>query len=113
MLLALVTGQRCQTIQTLNIEQMARSDDRWCFHINTLLKTSRPGKHLGTIEIKAFTEDKAICPVNVLKEYVARTLPLRKNTPQLLLSYQKPHKPVSSETIGNWIKKTLTRTGLA
>lgn len=112
MLLALVTGQRCQTIQALNIEQMVRSDDMWCFHINTLLKTSRPGKHLGTIEIKAFTEDKAICPVNVLKEYVARTLPLRKNTPQLLLSYQKPHKPVSSETIGNWIKKTLTRTGI-
>ena len=88
MLLALVTGQRCQTIQALNIEQMVRSDDRWCFHINTLLKTSRPGKHLGTIEIKAFKEDKAKCPVNVLKEYVARTLPLRNNTPQLLLSYQ-------------------------
>ena len=77
-----------------------------------MLKTSQPGKHLGTIEIKAFTEDKAICPVNVLKEYVARTLPLRKNAPQLLLSYQKRHKPVSSETIGNWIKKTLTRTGI-
>ena len=76
------------------------------------VKTSRPGKHLGTIEIKAFTEDKAICSLNVLKEYVARTLPLRKNTPQLLLSYQKTHKLVSSETIGNWIKKTLTRTGI-
>ena len=36
MLLALVTGQRSQTIQALNIEQMVRSDDRWCFHINTL-----------------------------------------------------------------------------
>ena len=72
--------------------------------MNTLLKTSRPGKHLGTIEIKAFTANKAICPVNVLEEYVARTLPLRKDTPQLILSYKKPHKPVSSETIGNWIK---------
>ncbi len=112
MLLALVTGQRCQTIQVLNIEQMVKSDDMWSFHINKLLKTSRPGKHFGKIEIKAFTADKVICPVNILKEYVARTLPLRKNNSQLLLSYQKPHKPVSSETIGKWIKKTLTKTGI-
>ncbi|CAB3990623.1 Hypothetical predicted protein [Paramuricea clavata] len=34
MLLALVTGQRCQTIQVLNIEQMVNSDDMWSFHIN-------------------------------------------------------------------------------
>ena len=112
MLLALVTGQRCQTIQVLNTEQLVRSDDMWSFHINKLLKTSRPGKHFGKIEIKAFTEDKLICPVTALKEYVARTLPVRQQNSQLLLSYQKPHKPVSSETIGKWIKKTLTRAGI-
>ena len=38
MLLALVTGQRFQTIQVLNIEQMVKSDDMWSFHINKLLK---------------------------------------------------------------------------
>ena len=112
MLLALVTGQRCQTIQVLNTEQLVRSDDMWSFHINKLLKTSRPGKHFGKIEIKAFTEDKLICPVTALKEYVARTLPVRQQNSQLLLSYQKPHKPVSSETIGKWIKKILTRAGI-
>ncbi len=111
-LLALVTGQRCQTIQVLNIEQLVRNDDMLSFHINKLLKTSRPGKHFGMIQIKAFTEDKVICPVTVLKEYVARTLPLRKNNSQLLLSYRKPHKPVSSETIGKWIKKTLSSAGI-
>jgi site-specific recombinase XerD len=63
------------------------------------------GKHFGKIEIKAFT-------VTVLKECLARTLLLRKNNIQLLLSYQKPHKPVSSETIGKWIKKTLTKAGI-
>ena len=84
----------------------------WSFHINKLLKTSRPGKHFGMIEIKAFTEDTVICPVTVLKEYVARTLPLRKNNSQLLLSYWKPHKPVSSETIGKWIKNTLSSAGI-
>jgi hypothetical protein len=29
MLLTLVTGQRCQTIQVLNIEQMVKSDDMY------------------------------------------------------------------------------------
>jgi hypothetical protein len=78
---------------------MVKSDDVWSLHINKLLKTYRPGKHFGKIEIKAFTGDKVIRPITVLKEYVARTLPLRKNNFQLLL------KPVSSETIAKWIKK--------
>ena len=112
MLLALVTGQRCQTIQALNIEQMVKNDEMWSFHINKLLKTSRPGKHFGTIEIKTFAEDKVICPVTALKAYVARTLPLRKNNSQLLLSYRNPYKSVSSETIRKWIKKTLARAGI-
>ena len=84
----------------------------WSLHINKLLKTSRPGKHFGKIEIKAFTADKVIRPKTVLKEHVARTLPLRKDNFQLLLSYQKAHKPVSSEAIGKWIKKSLTKASI-
>jgi hypothetical protein len=87
MLLALVTGQRCQTIQALNIKHMVMHDDVWSFHINKLLKTSRLGKHFEMIEIKAFPSDQVICPITVLKEYVARTLPLRQNNCQLILSY--------------------------
>ena len=87
MLLALVTGQRCPTIQALNIKHMVMHDDVWSFHINKLLKTSRLGKHFEMIEIKAFPSDQVICPITVLKEYVARTLPLRQNNCQLILSY--------------------------
>jgi hypothetical protein len=36
----------------------------------------------------------------------------KEQLPTILLSYQKPHKPVSSETIGKWIKKTLTKAGI-
>ncbi len=58
-----VMGQPCQTIEVLNVQQMVQNDSMWSFHINKLLKTSRPGKHFGMIEIKTFTEDKVICPV--------------------------------------------------
>ena len=52
-----------------------------------------------------------MCPVSVLKEYVARMLPITRNHSQLLSSYKKPHKPVS-ETSDKWLKKVLTRTGI-
>ena len=34
------------------------------------------------------------------------------NNAQLLLSYHKPHNPVSTATIGRWLKEVLKRVGV-
>ena len=57
-------------------------------------------------------EDKTLCVVSCIKEYVKRTQPLRKDNTQLLLSFCKPFKPVSTDTIGRWLKKSLDRAGI-
>ena len=57
MLIALMSGQRCQTIHALNISQMTLLDDLCIFFIKELLKTSKPGKHFGRLELKAFDHD--------------------------------------------------------
>ena len=97
-----------QTLQALDVKSMALTDEHCIFYIQKLLKTSRPGKHFGQLHLNAF-EDKTLCVVSCIKEYVKRTQPLRKDNTQLSLSFCKPFKPVSTDTIGRWLKKSLER----
>ena len=112
MLLVLLSGQRCQTIHALDVSHVTLTDENCIFYVQKLLKTSRPGKHLGRLEFRNFDEDKKLCIVTVLKEYVHRTQLTRGNFTQLLLSYCKPFKPVCTDTIARWLKKVLENAGI-
>ena len=52
MLVASLSGQRCQTIYALDVNNMVLTKDRCTFYIQELLKTSRPGKHFGKLELR-------------------------------------------------------------
>ncbi len=111
MLLALITGQRCQTISFLKLSEMVFSDEKCIFYVNTLLKQSKAGKHILPIELLAFKENENLCIINVLKEYLTRTEKIRIGD-FLLISWRKPHKKVTKDTISRWIKETMTRSGI-
>ena len=49
MLVASLSGQRCQTIHALDVNNMVLTKDCCTFYIQELLKTSRPGKHFGQL----------------------------------------------------------------
>ena len=53
-----------------------------------------------------------MCVVTTLKEYISRTEPLRGSESQLFVSYTKPHKAVSRDTIDRWVKTVLSCTGI-
>ena len=112
MLIALLSGQRFQTIQALDVTNMTLSDDKCVFYIHELLKTSKPGRQYGCLELRAYSEDPQLCVVTFIQEYVKRTNVLRKGSTQLLLSYFKPYQPVSTETIGRWLKTVLKNAGI-
>ena len=107
MLMALLSGQRCQTLQSLSIDSMKLGDDECVFHINKLLKTTKPGSKPLKLCFKAFPLDKQLCVLHHLLEYMQRTKGIRENTKQLLVAHQKPHKAVSTDTISRWIKTVL------
>ena len=50
----------------------------------------------------------------MIKAYITKTSAMRsKNADSnLLISFQKPHKPVSTDTIGRWIKTVLEMVGI-
>ena len=110
-LLALVTAQLCQTLAFLDMRFMQELSDKTVFTIRENLKTTRPGKHLGPIEILTFPQDPRLCPVTHIRHYIARTQTLRQST-TLLVSHVKPHKSVTSSTAARWVKSTLENAGI-
>ena len=82
------------------------------FTIDTTLKTTRPGHHLKRIEFLAYQPDQNLCVVTHLQTYIDKTSSLRGFAEQLLIGYQKSHKPVSTSTISRWIKTVLTSAGI-
>ena len=86
MLMALLTGQRCQTLQALSVKDMMLTAERCLFQLTSLLKTSRPGKHLGPVVFTSFTPDENLCVVSCLTEYIARAEKFRDKSHKLLKS---------------------------
>ncbi len=47
-----------------------------------------------------------------MSHYLERTKLLRGEHSALFVSFHKPHKPVSKDTIARWVKATLTDSGI-
>ena len=111
-LVALLSGQRCQTIHALRISGMKETNGQIRFDIFTLLKTSKPGKHQEPLTFKPYTYDSQLCVVKCLQQYIKQTSEFRNGADQLWLSYQKPHNPASKDTVSRWIKEFLKKSGI-
>lgn len=111
-LLCLLTGQRCQTIFSIDLRYIQAMENRFRITIQQGLKQSKAGRHLEPIELMAFHEDKRVCIVEHLKEYIQQTKEIRNQSNQLLICYIKPHKPVSKDTIARWVKEVLNQSGI-
>ena len=64
------------------------------------------------IEFKVFSDNPNICVVSTLNEYIGRTAVHRGEHKHLLLSYAKPFKPVTVDTISRWLKLVLVQAGI-
>ena len=111
-LLNLLSGQRCQTIKYLNTDNMELTTDKCIFHITDKVKQTRIGTHIPPLSFVAYPEDKKLCIISHLQEYLKRTTPFRKDSKQLLVSYVKPHGPVRKDTISRWCKSVLFSAGI-
>lgn len=118
MLLALATGQRRQSLQSLRVSSVHFTDSTCRVEFPIKLKTTKPGKHQAPIMLRAFA-DSTTCVVRSLRAYLTKTSPLRvddsaKQDKQdaLFLSYHKPHQPVSLDTISRYLKTVLNAAGV-
>ncbi len=110
-LIALLSGQRCQTLHVLTIDMILVAD-KCTFYVMEKVKQTRVGTHVKPLEFLKYSPEPQLCVVTHLLEYVKRTACYRSDQKQLLLSYVKPYGPVSKNTISRWIRSVLSLVGL-
>ena len=111
--LAILSTQRLQILVSLKTQNMLLKDNGVVFFIDEILKTSRPGKHMASFTLPSFSENPNLCIVSLLKHYKYRTLDLRPvGEERLLISFVKPHKAISTDTLARWIKEVLFEVGV-
>lgn len=111
MLLLLLSGQRVQTLQVLKLSNIKFLENKCIIYIDCLLKTSRPAAHTSHISFDSYS-DPDLCIISHLREYIHLTKDFRNGCDQLLISFTKPHKPVSKDTVSRWAKKILHASGV-
>ncbi len=106
----LAGGQRCQTIHSINVLDITVTNEKCIIPIYDPIKQTRPGKHMKPLEFKIYSEKK-LCVVQNLTTYLDKTKSLRDSS-KLFISYQKPHKPVSKDTITRWCNQMMKNAGI-
>nr|CAH7761120.1 unnamed protein product [Callosobruchus chinensis] len=85
-LLALITGERLQTISLIRLSNIIQGPRETVINISDLIKTS----------------------------YCDRTVPLIRdpNTDFLFITHKIPHNRASKDTLSRWVKQNLTSAGI-
>ena len=109
-LVALVSGNRAQSIHEMKLSLHNESHNQMCFYFDCKLKTSNPYKKVQKMNLHKFDDD-ALCVVQTLQQYIKVTKEMRKGC-QLWISWRKPHEPVGRQTISRWLKQTLKLGGV-
>ena len=91
---------------------MTRTDNKIVLNLSAAIKHTRPGKPLEKIEVNAYPHDKSLCVYTILNEYLAYTEQWRVKDGSLLISYVKPHKAVSRDTVKRWIRTIMDSAGI-
>ena len=93
MLIALLLGQRCQTLHNFMLLFMTLSSDKCVFDFVLDVLLVQRGKHLAPTELQAYSDKRLCqCVVAAIRKYIHRT----KDS---FISYQKPYGPVSKSTV--------------
>ena len=107
-LLCQTTGQRDQKISYMNLDLMKFETDKVTIFVPELLKQTHPGHHLESMVLMRHS-DTDICALSHLEKYREVTKSIRKSN-KLLLSFVKPHKPISTSTLSRWCVSTCVST---
>lgn len=111
-LLAICTAHRVQTFSLIKINNINISNVGIQIGITDIVKTSAPDIEQPVLNLPYFQDNPNICPASAISEYLTATQSLRNNIENLLLTYKKPHKAASSQTISRWIKQVLSESGV-
>ena len=107
------TIKRCSDLHILDTKYMALGKDKIIFQLAEKTKNfKKKGQKPDPIIFK--TSGGTLCPVSTIKSYIDRTKTWRDtdSKSKFFLSYNNPHKPIKSSSIGRWLKTVLSNVGV-
>lgn len=111
-LLALSTGQRIQTLSLIKIQDISIRPDKIEIKIASRIKTSALNKPQPFLILPFLNADPQVCAARALLSYLERTEELRNSAETLFISYKKPHRQATPQTISRGVKNILEASGL-
>jgi len=112
-LLALITGQRIQTLSKIRVDQIIVTTDGIQIAIPDRVKTSGIGTYQPCLNIPFFTLKPKLCAASTILTYLEKTSGQRNETSQyLFISDRKPYKNLSKDTLARWVKIVLKNAGV-
>lgn len=111
-LIALATGQRVQTLSSIDVEDIIKHNETIEIKIPKRLKTTGKGRIQPTLLLPYFNADPVICPARTLIEYLQNTSGIRQNFKKLFITFKKPFREATAQTVSRWIKLILKKGGL-
>lgn len=112
MLMALITSQRMQTMSKISLDNIVVSTDFVQIKIADRIKTSKVSQNQPCLLLPFFREQPELCVASLLIKYLERTLEMRNSVKNLFITFKKPVRPATTQTLSNWIKYVLNESGV-
>lgn len=96
----------------IKVENIEFYSSKILIKIPDKIKTSGINKPQPILCLPFYEQNCKVCAASALVSYIERTKNLRGDTKNLFISFIKPYKSVSSQTLSHWIVDTLSEAGL-
>ncbi|XP_049880301.1 uncharacterized protein LOC126376797 [Pectinophora gossypiella] len=111
-ILALTSGHRVQTLSLIKVININFTTGGVQIKVPDNIKTSRKNSLQPILHLKSYINKVEICPVLTIKSYIEATKNVRKDSHNLIITYNKPHRSASTQSLSRWIKATLAEAGI-
>ena len=107
-LFALTCAERISALASLDLRHCRVLPEGVSFKLTVPRKTGSADKPAKAFFFARFYQDKKLCLVECFRQYLKLSRNVRPVIPsslpdKLFISFKRPHKPVTSTTLGRWL----------
>ena len=112
-LLMILGANRKNAFSTFSIDDIKTDESKCIICPTKVMKHSRPGLKPEPMIFHRYQLNKKLCIVSCIEHYLFQRKKLVPvDNKAFIVTYGKPHKPASADTISRWIKDTLKDAGI-
>ena len=111
--LLILSEQRKKNLLAIDIDNVKIYEDKLIILPNSSLKHTKPSRPLHATVYHKYNRNPKLSVVECAKLYIEiRNELVPSEIKQFLVTYEKPHKAASDDTISRWNKNTISSAGI-